>query len=71
MVEKVPDSLLANRSDKVLHMWLCEVLIIIMDQFGVNSWHGHEHINHWSLEAQKHLPHLGTKTERKERKITY
>lgn len=31
--EMVPDPLLAHRSDKVLDMRLCEVLIIVLNQF--------------------------------------
>lgn len=59
----VPDSLIANRFDEILHMRLCEVLIIELDQLGVNSWHGHEHVNHRSRGAQQHLPHLRTHTQ--------
>lgn len=60
----LPDSLIANRFDEILHMRLSEVLIIKLDQFGVNSWHSHEHVNHRSLGAQQLLPHLRTHRER-------
>lgn len=65
----VPDPFLADRSDKVLDMRLCEVLIIVLDQLRVDGWHSHENINHGSLGAQQHLPHLQHNRER-ERKIS-
>lgn len=45
----VPDPLLADCFDKVLDVWLCVVLIIILDQLRVDGWHSHEDINQGSL----------------------
>lgn len=68
--QRVPDPLFADCFDKVFDMRLCEVLIIVLDEFRVDSWHGHEHINHWRLGAQQHLPHLRERErERDEHKI--
>lgn len=61
----VPDSLIAHRFDKTLHVRLSVVLIVELDQFGVNGRHGHEHVNRGSLGAQQHLPHLRTRTGRR------
>lgn len=59
MYEMVPDPLLAHGSDKVPDVRLREVLIIVLDQLGVNGGNGHEDVHHGSLGAQQQVPHLG------------
>lgn len=54
----LPDLLLADSPDKLLVAWLGEVLLIVLDQLGVDGWNSHEHIHHKSLGAEQDLPYL-------------
>lgn len=69
--QPVPYPFFADRFDKVLDMRLCEVLIIVLDQLRVDSWHGHEHINQRRLGAQQHVPHLGKRDKERWIRTTY
>ena len=54
----VPDPLLAHGLHKVPDAGLGEVLLVVLDEFGVDGGDGHEHVHHGSLGAQQVLPHL-------------
>lgn len=54
----LPDSLLAGSPDKVLVVWLGEVLLIVPDKLGVDGWNSHEHIHHKNLGAEQDFPYL-------------
>lgn len=55
----LPDPLLAHGPDEVPHARLREVLIVVLDELGVNGGNSHEDVDHGSLGAQQQVPHLG------------
>lgn len=59
MHETLPDPLLARGPDEVAHVRLREVLIVVLDELGVNGGDGHEDVDRRSRGAQQHVPHLG------------
>lgn len=59
-----PNLFFTNCTHKVLNMGLCEVLVIVVQQFAVGRGHCHKYINPWSFCAQELFPNLeGDRTQ--------
>lgn len=54
----LPDFFLTNGTHEVLDVRLCEVLVIVIQQFAVDGGHCHKYINLWSLRIQELFPDL-------------
>lgn len=54
----LPDVILAHSTDEILDVRLSEVLVIMLNQLGVNGGHCHEDVDPRSLGVQEPLPNL-------------
>lgn len=53
-----PNSFFTNCTHKILDMRLCEMPVVVFQQFAVDCGHRHEHVNLWSFRTQELLPDL-------------
>lgn len=53
-----PNLFFTNGTHKILDMGLCEMLVIVIQQFAVDRGHCHKYINPWSFRTQELFPNL-------------
>lgn len=53
-----PNSFFTNCAHKILDMRLCEMLVVVIQQFAVDCGHCHEYVNLWSFRTQELFPNL-------------
>lgn len=59
-----PNLFFTNCTHEILDVGLCEVLVVVVQQFAVDRGHCHKYINLWSFCAQELFPNLeGDRTQ--------
>lgn len=59
-----PNLFFTNCTHEILDVGLCEVLVVVVQQFAVDCGHCHKYINPWSFCAQELFPNLeGDRTQ--------